>query len=141
MTFKKPSNTAELRRYLGMVNFYHRLIESAGIILALLNWHLANKKKKDKQPINWITTEEEAFQNSKELLAKTTLLAHPIEDAKLIVKTDASNIAMGAVLEQYIRKLETIRILLEEIIWHTTKIQYLWQSFVNWITSYLNYVI
>ncbi|CAL1683860.1 unnamed protein product [Lasius platythorax] len=101
MNFKKPDNTAELRRYLGMVNFYHRFIENAATVLAPLNKRLANKKKKDKQPINWTTTEEEAFRESKERLAKATLLAHPLENAKLIVKTDASNIAMGAVLEQY----------------------------------------
>lgn len=101
INFKKPDNTAELRRYLGMINFYHRFIENAATVLAPFNKYLANKKKKDKQPINWTTTEEEAFRESKKRLANATLLAHPIENAKLIIKTDASSIAMGTVLEQY----------------------------------------
>lgn len=100
-SFKKPNNTAELRRYLGMINFYHRFINNAATILTPLNKYLAGKKKKDKQPINWTTETEEAFQESKKRLAEATLLAHPLENAKLIMKTDASSNAMGAVLEQY----------------------------------------
>lgn len=99
--FKKPNNTAELRRYLGIVNFYHRFINNAATVLAPLNKYLAGKKKKDKQPIDWTAASEEAFQESKKRLAEATLLAHPIENAKLIMKTDASSTAMGAVLEQY----------------------------------------
>jgi len=101
MNFKKPNNTAELRRYLGMVNFYHRFINNAATILAPLHKYLVGKGKRDKQPINWTAETEEAFQESKRQLAEATLLAHPLENAKLIIKTDASNTAMGAVLEQY----------------------------------------
>ncbi|XP_011699846.1 PREDICTED: uncharacterized protein LOC105457091 [Wasmannia auropunctata] len=72
----------------------------AAAILAPLNGFLTGKKKKDKQAINWTTESEEAFRESKKRLAEATLLAHPLENAKLIIKTDASNNAMGAVLEQ-----------------------------------------
>jgi len=99
--FKKPSNTTELRRYLGMINYYHRFINNAAKVLAPLNKHLIGKKKKDKQPIIWTPETENAFHESKKQLAETTLLAHPLENAKLLLKTDASNNAMGAVLEQY----------------------------------------
>lgn len=83
-----------------MLNFYHRFIKDAAAILAPLNGFLTGKKKKDKQAINWTTESEEAFRESKKRLAEATLLAHPLENAKLIIKTDASNNAMGAVLEQ-----------------------------------------
>jgi len=59
--FKKPNNTTELRRYLGMINFYHRFIHNAATILAPLYKHLIGKKKKDKQPTIWITETETAF--------------------------------------------------------------------------------
>lgn len=98
--FKKPSNVSELRRYLGIINFYHRFIENAAAILAPLNRYLVGAKKRDKRPIDWTIQAEEAFKESKERLAKTTLLTHPREDAKLLLRTDASNAAMGAVLEQ-----------------------------------------
>jgi len=99
--FKKPSTISELRRYLGIVNFYHRFIQNAAAILAPLNKYLIGAKKHDKRPIEWTADAEEAFYESKRRLAETTLLAHPCENAKLLLRTDASNIAMGAVLEQY----------------------------------------
>jgi len=98
--FKKPNNTAEFRRYLGMINFYHRFINGAATILVPLHKHLIGKKK-DIQPITWTIETETAFQESKKRLAEATLLAHSLENAKLILKTDASNHAIGAVLEQY----------------------------------------
>jgi len=54
-------------------------------------------KKKDKRLIIWIS---EAKENKKRL-AESTLLTHPLEHTKLILKTDTSNFAIGAVLEQY----------------------------------------
>jgi len=48
--FKEPNNTAELRRYLKMINFYHRFIHAAAIF-APFHKHLIEKKKKDKQSI------------------------------------------------------------------------------------------
>jgi len=40
------------------------------------------------------------FEKCKQQLANATLLAYPITDATLALKTDASNTTMGAVLEQ-----------------------------------------
>jgi len=99
--FKKPNNIKELRRYLGIINFYHRFIKNAAAILAPLNGYLTGAKKRDKRPIEWTTQAEEAFHESKRRLAETTLLVHPRGNAKLLLRTDASNVAMGAVLEQY----------------------------------------
>lgn len=44
---------------------------------------------------------EESFEESKRCLAKTTLLVHSLENTKLFLKTDASNIAIGAIFEQF----------------------------------------
>lgn len=100
INFKKPTNIRELRRYLGIINFYHRFIKDAAAVLAPLNKYLTGTKKGDKRPIEWTTQAEEAFHKSKGLLAEATLLVHPRGDAKLLLRTDASNVAMGAVLEQ-----------------------------------------
>lgn len=98
--FKKPDNISELRRYLGIINFYHRFIKDAAAVLAPLNKYLVGAKKRDRRPIEWTIQAEEAFQESKKRLSETTLLVHPKENAKLLLRTDASNAAMGAVLEQ-----------------------------------------
>lgn len=99
--FQKPYNISELRRYLGIINFYHRFIENAAAILAPLNQYLTGAKKRDKRPVEWTSQAEEAFNQSKERLTETTLLVHPRGNVKLLLRTDASNAAMGAMLEQH----------------------------------------
>jgi len=98
--FKKPANISELRRFLGIINFYRRFISNAAQTQAPLHKYLQGAKKKDKRPIQWNTEAEEAFEKCKQQLADATLLAHPITNATLALKTDASSTAMGAVLEQ-----------------------------------------
>lgn len=100
INFEKPNNISELRKYLGITNFYHRFIKNAATLLAALNKYLKGASKRDKRPIDWTTEAEEAFEKSKRQLADTTLLAHPLENTSLVLKTDASNFAIDAVLEQ-----------------------------------------
>jgi len=42
-----------------------------------------------------------AFANIKQALAQATLLFHPKPDAPTCIITDASNVAIGAVLQQF----------------------------------------
>lgn len=46
--FKKPNNISELKRYLGIINFYHRFIANAASVLAPLNKYLSGVTKRDK---------------------------------------------------------------------------------------------
>lgn len=48
----------------------------------------------------WIDLAHEAFSACREALADTAQLVHPQRDAPLRLNTDASNVAVGAVLEQ-----------------------------------------
>ncbi|RLU20853.1 hypothetical protein DMN91_007467 [Ooceraea biroi] len=84
----------------GIVNFYHRFIKDAASLLAPLNKYLVGAKKKDKRPIVWTPEADVAFEESKTRLAEVFTLVHPTEDAKILLRTDASNFAMGAVLDQ-----------------------------------------
>ena len=52
--------------------------------------------------LQWNTQATTAFQEIKEVLANTTLLVHPQPDAPVNIMTDASDIAIGAVLQQYL---------------------------------------
>lgn len=99
---KKPETVAELRRYLGMLNFYRRFLRDAAHVLSPLDEFLKGSHKNDKRKITWTTKAEQAFTASKELLATATLLAHPIPEAVISIATDASDIAVGAVLEQQV---------------------------------------
>lgn len=61
--------------------------------------------KNDKRPVEWTENSERAFSTCKQKLSEASLLFHPRENTKLRLTTDASNIAMGATLEQYVDDL------------------------------------
>lgn len=99
--YPKPKTIADLRKFLGIINFYRRFLRNAAQIQAPLHIPLHGAKKNDKRPITWDTEAEEAFELCKQQLAKATLLVHPRDNATLALRTDASDISSGAVLEQY----------------------------------------
>jgi len=43
---------------------------------------------------------KQAFNKCKESLSQATILAHPNPEAELAVTTDASNVAIGAIIQQ-----------------------------------------
>ena len=83
-----------------MINFYRRSLPHAAEKQAPLNKYLGDSKKNDKRVINWTPEAEDAFIRAKQDLANATLLAHPSHNAETRLVTDASNIGMGASLEQ-----------------------------------------
>lgn len=98
--FPEPKTIKELRRFLGMLNFYRRFIPRAAMIQANLNSLLAGPKVKGKQPVEWTAELRETFEKCKQSLAQATELTHPDPNAELVVQTDASDTAIGAVLQQ-----------------------------------------
>ena len=56
----------------------------------------------------WTTEALQAFYLIKDMLAEATLLAHPKPDAPLCVMTDASNVAVGLVLQQFNNVWQTL---------------------------------
>ena len=55
---------------------------------------------KENRPFFWGDDQQQAFETLKNRLVNYPVLAPPIQDGKYIVDTDASNFAMGAVLQQ-----------------------------------------
>lgn len=102
--YPPPKTVKELRRFLGMINFYRRFIPGAAAIQAPLHNLLAGQKIKGSQPIVMTPNLMEAFVTAKKSLSEATLLAHPDPRAELIIQTDASNTAIGAVLQQRLGK-------------------------------------
>ncbi|XP_023816875.1 uncharacterized protein LOC105357974 [Oryzias latipes] len=82
--FPRPEVVKSLQEFLGMVNFYNRFIPRAA--------HLLYDSLRSKKAF--------AFDGAKSALAKAALLAHPDPDAEIALTTDASDIAVGAVVEQ-----------------------------------------
>ena len=78
------------------MNYYHRFIPHIAKRLAPLHAQ-ANGKG---QTIDWSPECQTAFEDAKEALNKAVLLHHPQMDAPTSLTVDASNIAIGAQLEQ-----------------------------------------
>lgn len=98
--FPKPENIEQLRRFLGMVNFYRNHLPKAGKYLGELDKYLANAKKKDKTKIEWSEKAGQAFEHCKLSLQNAAMLAYPVLNAQLALMTDASDTCVGAVLQQ-----------------------------------------
>ncbi|GFW99657.1 hypothetical protein TNCV_3418901 [Trichonephila clavipes] len=110
LNFPQPTTLTQLRRFLGLFNFYRRFVPKAAHLLAPLNKFLEGiknfKKSKNvscknlRDSIQWSEEAEQAFNDAKNALADATLLRHPIPGAKLSLWTDASDKAVGGSLMQ-----------------------------------------
>lgn len=100
LKYPKPIDVDGLRRFIRMVNFYRRGIPHAAAIQLRLQCLIKTNKRRDRTPISWTEDAEAAFDEFKRALADATLLAHPRENARLVLCTDASDFAIGAALHQ-----------------------------------------
>lgn len=100
--YKLPPVAKDLRRFTAMCNFYRRFMPHAAEHQAPLQALIVGNKKNDKTPVNWTTEAQNAFEKCKQDLINATCLAHPAPDVELILTTDASDTAVGAVLQQKI---------------------------------------
>lgn len=98
--FKRPITINGLQSWLGMLNFYRIFMPQAAHDQAKLFEHLKGRKKKDNSPVIWTEESNQAFETCKVKLANSTLLVYPSRDAKIAIFVDASNTAIGAVLQQ-----------------------------------------
>ena len=99
--FPRPSNMKQLRRFLGMLNYYRRFIPAAAATLQPLN-RMLSPRKYSRQTLRWNEEAEQAFSAIKTKLANATLLAFPVLGAETQVVVDASTSAIGGVLQQVI---------------------------------------
>jgi hypothetical protein len=87
--FPQPQEAKALTEFLGMVNFYHRFMPHAASLMGPLH-SMSNDKL------------QSAFAATKQALASATLLVHPSATATTCLTVDASDLAIGGVLEQYL---------------------------------------
>ncbi|GFU51789.1 transposon Tf2-9 polyprotein [Trichonephila clavipes] len=101
LSYKLPETIRDLRTtFLGLINFYRRYLKDAAKNQAILHEYLKGSKKNDKTKILW-TEAKENFEKCKQDFAKATLLSFPDPDLQLALFTDASNFAIGSVLQQF----------------------------------------
>ena len=85
-----------MQRFLGLINFYDRFIPGVAQHLGPLNAAIAVKS----QHTNWSTECYEAFIAAKTALSTATILVFPDPTEETSLTTDASDTAVGAVVEQ-----------------------------------------
>ena len=83
------------------MNFYHRFVKNCAHIIKPLN-DLSTTVKDDVRKLQRNDQATETFTNIKQALATATLLLHQKQGAPTSIMTDASDHAVGAVLQQYV---------------------------------------
>ncbi|XP_064481043.1 uncharacterized protein LOC135394286 [Ornithodoros turicata] len=91
----------QLRRFLGLVNFYRRFIPHCAETLRALE-ELRRGNRSASALLPWNPEAHAAFLQIKEDLSRSTMLYHPKHDAPTALMIDASGIAVGGVLQQRI---------------------------------------
>lgn len=100
--FPRPETVKQLRRFMGMVNFYRLHLPHAVEYQAELNKYFKNSKKNDKTKIEWTEKSSEAFEKCKSSLQQAATLSYPIPDTPLALFADASSSYVGGVLQQHV---------------------------------------
>ncbi|GBN24061.1 Retrovirus-related Pol polyprotein from transposon opus [Araneus ventricosus] len=103
--FSLPKTVQELRRILATLKFSHRFLKDAAKEQACLHCVVKNKVKKDNTHIAWTEDTQSAFKSGKRLIANATALSFPAANSHLSLMTDASDFAVGAVLQQHFESI------------------------------------
>lgn len=97
--FPQPTSIRKLREFIGLVTFYHRFQPHLAAKLAPLHAML-QLRNRQKQQLIWTDSATTAFTDVKTAFTDAITLHHPRPDAAYSLMVDASDIAVGAVLQQ-----------------------------------------
>ena len=97
----EAKNVAEVRTFLGITGYYRSLIKNYAHIASPLTDLLHNDRE-----WKWGKEEKEAFQRLKQALLTEPVASYPDYDLEFRLHTDASKVALGAVLAQEQEKKE-----------------------------------
>lgn len=108
LAIEPPKNVKDLRKFLGMVQYYRDVWEKRSHLLAPLSdlvaecGHTKETKKKGtkKRPWYWNESHQKSFDAVKAAIARDVLLAYPNYDEVFEIYTDASTRQLGAVITQ-----------------------------------------
>ncbi|CAM1323272.1 Uncharacterised protein r2_g3179 [Pycnogonum litorale] len=101
LKFPQPTTVTQLRRFIGMVNFYRRFISEAVHKMQSLHDLLIGKKKKQDK-LSWSEGQASAFKKTLDAITSTIILQNPVPDAITSIVTDSSDTAVAGVLQQRI---------------------------------------
>ena len=91
----EPKTKKQLRRFIGMVNYYRDMSIRRSELLAPLT-----KLTSKTAAFKWTAVESKAFRDMKKALSRDTLLSYPDFSKEFEIHTDASHTQLGAVIAQ-----------------------------------------
>jgi len=92
---KPPQTIQQIQEFLGLANYYRKFVRSFADVAAPLTQLL-----KKTEIFKWGAEQQKAFDTLKERLTTAPILIYPDFSKPMILMTDASNVAIGAVLGQ-----------------------------------------
>ena len=95
-----PGNRRELKRFLGMVNYYFNHIPKLAEMTKLLTEVSGGPKSRNKTRLQLNDAQKKSYHGTIDALANASTLAFEDHSKPLIIYCDASNNYIGAVLEQ-----------------------------------------
>jgi len=95
LRWKTPRSLTEVQSFLGFANFYRRFIQD----YSLVAWPLMELTKKTEKWV-WNSEAEAAFTELMQRFTMAPILAHFDAQRPVIIETNASDFAIGAVLSQ-----------------------------------------
>ena len=93
LSWPEPRNTKDVRKFLGLVNYYRRFIKDFARVARPMNVLMRKDVK-----WRWKREEQTAFDELKKAFTTRPVLAAPDLDKEFRVEADASNYATGGVL-------------------------------------------
>jgi len=93
LSWPQPKNVKDIRKFLGLANYYRRFIKDFAQIARLINV-LTQKDEKWR----WEETQQKAFDGLKKIFTSRPILVAPDLDKEFRVEADASNYATRGVL-------------------------------------------
>ena len=94
-SWNRPHDLSELRSFLGLCSYYRRFVKGYAAIAQPLH-----KLTKHSEVFAWGKEQDESFVRLKQALITAPILSLPMDEGDYILDTDASNYAIGAVLQQ-----------------------------------------
>lgn len=93
-------SVCRLREFLDMVNFYHRFIPNVGETLVLLHKLTRGAKKNSQKTLHGTPAAIRSFEHVNRQLTHLPFLSNSSPATSLELLTDASHMALGAMLQQ-----------------------------------------
>ena len=93
--YPTPKNARDVRAFIGLASFYRRIVPNFAEVAKPLT--VLTRKN---QEFIWGPSQQEAFEKMKDKLCSTPVLAYPNFELPFILTTDASKVAVAAVLSQ-----------------------------------------